>query len=83
MHDDVQDSDEDMRDYDEGSEEDEGSLYAPTEIIGELSIEEPYWDENLIQLPHPDPCQFLLVLPREVRDKVCTLVQKSKYMLLL
>lgn len=74
MLDDVQDSDEDMEDYDEESEEDEGSLYAPSEATSELSIEEEEEeasrDADLVELPLVDPCNFLLLLPRELRDKV-------------
>lgn len=72
MLDDVQDSDEDMEDYDEESEEDEGSLYAPSEATSELSIEdeEASRDAELVELPIVDPCNFLLLLPRELRDKV-------------
>lgn len=72
MLDDVQDSDEDMEDYDEESEEDEGSLYAPSEATSELSIEEDEAsrDADLVVLPLVDPCNFLLLLPRELRDKV-------------
>lgn len=73
MLDDVQDSDEDMEDYDEESEEDEGSLYAPSEATSELSIEEEEEasrDVDLVELPLVDPCNFLLLLPRELRDKV-------------
>lgn len=72
MLDDVQDSDEDMEDYDEESEEDEGSLYAPSEATSELSIEEEEAsrDADLVELPLVDPCNFLLLLPRELRDKV-------------
>ena len=72
MLDDVQDSDEDMEDYDEESEEDEGSLYAPSEATSELSMEEeePSRDADLVELPLVDPCNFLLLLPRELRDKV-------------
>lgn len=75
MLDDVQDSDEDMEDYDEESEEDEGSLYAPSEVTSELSIEEEEAsrDADLVELPLVDPCNFLLLLPRELRDKVCVL----------
>ena len=69
MLDDIQDSDEDMEDYEE-SEEDEGSLYAPSETTSELSIEEVSRDADLIELPRVDPCKFLLLLPRELRDKV-------------
>ena len=70
MLDDVQDSDEDMEDYDEGSEEDEGSLYAPSEATSELSMEEIIKNEKSVQLPSADCCNFLLKLPRELRDKV-------------
>ena len=71
MLDDVQDSDEDMEDYDEESEEDEGSLYAPSEATSELSIEEEASrDADLVELPLVDPCNLLLLLPRELRDKV-------------
>lgn len=73
MVDDVQDSDEDMEDYDEESEKDEGSLYAPTEATSELGREEPEENKGLMEMPPIDPCKFLVLLPRELRDKVCTL----------
>ncbi len=69
--DDVQDPDEDIGGYDEESEEDEGSLYAPTEATSELGVQEANEVEESMQLSHPDPCAFLLLLPRELRDKVC------------
>lgn len=73
MVDDVQDSDQEMEDCGEDSEEDEGSLYAPTEATSELSEEEPIKLEDLMELPLEDPCKLLVLLPRELRDKVCTL----------
>lgn len=73
MVDDVQDSDEEMDDYDEESKEDEGSLYAPTEATSELGGERPYKDDDFMELSLVDPCKFLMLLPRELRDKVCAL----------
>ena len=73
MVDDVQDSDQEMEDCGEDSEEDEGSLYAPTEATSEVGEEELVRDEDLMELPLENPCKFLVLLPRELRDKVCTL----------
>lgn len=76
MHD-VQDSDEQMEDRGEESEEDEGSLYAPTEATselgGELGEDEPKEDEHSVELPPIDSCKFLVSFPRELRDKGCAL----------
>ena len=69
----VQDSDEDMCDYDEDSEEDEGSLYVPSVVESDLDMEEPNKYEKSVELPRPNSCKFLLLLPREIRDKVCVL----------
>lgn len=74
--DDVQDSDEDMEDYDEESEKDEGSLYAPTEATSELGREEPEENKGLMEMPPIDPCKFLVLLPRELRDKIYGFVLK-------
>lgn len=70
--DDLQDSDEDMEDYSEESEEDEGSLYVQSEATSDLGGEEFDEDKVLMELPPKDPCKFLVLLPRELRDKVCT-----------
>ena len=75
--DDSQDSDYDMEDYDDESGEDQGSLYAPTEATSELgytSGEELNKDTALIGPSLRDPCKFLLLLPRELRDKVRAIV---------
>ena len=69
----VQNSDEDMLDYDEESEEDEGSLYVPSDVESDLDMEEPNEYEKLMELPPLNYCKFLLLLPREIRDKVCVL----------
>lgn len=78
--DDVQDADEETEDDDEESEEDDEeseeydvSLYAPTKATTELSEEESNEDEDSEEMPKVDPCKFLLLLPRELRDKVCAL----------
>ena len=73
MVDEFQDSGREMEDYDEESAEDEGSIYAPTEATGELDEEDSFEDEDLMELPLEEPCKFLVLLPRELRDKVCTL----------
>ncbi len=73
MVDDVHDSDREMEDYSEESVEDEGSIYAPTEATGELDEEDFFKDEDLMEPPLEEPCKFLVLLPRELRDKVCTL----------
>lgn len=73
MVDDVQDSDEAMKDDYEEDEEDEGSLYAPIEATSELGGEKIVEDEDLMKLSLIDPCDYLMLLPRELRDKVCTL----------
>lgn len=73
MADDVQDSDEETEDSGgESEEDDEGSLYAPTEITSDLGGEEPGKDDDSMELRHKNPCKFLSLLPRELRDKVCT-----------
>ena len=74
---DVQDSDEEMDNCDEESEEDEGSLYAPTELTS-MSVERSSAEgENLTSAQPPDSCRFLKDLPRELRDKVRAFVQLS------
>lgn len=73
MADYVQDSDEEMEDYSEKSEEDEGSLYAPTEATSEVSEKNPDEDEDSVEVSTIEPCNFLDLLPRELRDKVCAL----------
>ncbi|CAD6578485.1 MAG: hypothetical protein ASARMPRED_008733 [Alectoria sarmentosa] len=76
MADYVQDSDEEMEDYSEKSEEDEGSLYAPTEATSEVSEENPDEDEDSIEVSTIEPCNFLELLPRELRDKIYGYVLK-------
>lgn len=68
---DFHDSDEDMEESDEESEEDEGSLYSPSEFLSEVGREELGDDEDLLG-PPPEDCRFLVLLPRELRDKVCS-----------
>ena len=59
-----------MKDYDEESEEDEGSLYVPSEATSELNTEVVNTYEALVKPSPLHPCMFLLLLPREIRDKV-------------
>ena len=73
MVDDLPDFDREMEVYGEESAENEGSLYAPTEATSELDEEASFKDEDLMELPLENPCKFLVLLPRELRDKVCTL----------
>lgn len=50
----------------ESEEDDEGSLYAPTEITSDLGGEETGKDDDSMELRHKDPCKFLSLLPREL-----------------
>ena len=68
---DIQDSDQEMEDSNQESDEDEGSLYAPTEATSELGEENSNEYEGTMKPPPMDPCMFLVLLPRELRDKVC------------
>lgn len=70
MLDHFQTPDEDLRDYDEESEEDEGSLYVPSEATSDLDMEIVDKEEESLKLLRVPPCMFLLRLPREIRDKV-------------
>lgn len=69
--DDPQDSDEDMEDSDKESEDDKGSVYLPSETPSEVDGERLDEDKGLLG-PPPEDCRFLVLLPRELRDKVCT-----------
>ena len=62
--------DEDMENSDEDSEEDEGSEYVPSETTSESDTGADGTLENLVGEPPQEPCKFLLLLPRELRDKV-------------
>ena len=75
----VQDSNKDKEDYNEKSKEDMGSLYAPREATSELNTEPSNEDVESMESPSEDPCKFLTILPRELRDKVCILLQFSVY----
>lgn len=70
MLDHFQNPDEDLKDHDEESEEDEGSLYVPSEATSELDMEIVDEEEESLKLLRVPPCTFLLRLPREIRDKV-------------
>ena len=83
MVDDVQDSDEEMEDDYQESQEDEGSLYVPTEATSDLGDDGLVGNEDPTELPLIDPCNFLMLLPRELRDKVCALLQLSVYVPML
>ena len=70
-------SDEDVEDYDEDDEDDkrdEGSEYVPSddtsETRSELDMEAVSTVEELVESTPVQPCKFLLLLPRELRDKV-------------
>lgn len=70
-------SDEDGEDYDEGYEDDErdeGSEYQPSENTSqtrsELDMEAVSTVEDLVESIPEQTCKFLLLLPRELRDKV-------------
>ena len=70
---DVEDYDEDDED-DEDDEGDEGSEYLPSENTSEtrseLDMEAVSTVEELVEMTPVQPCKFLLLLPRELRDKV-------------
>lgn len=70
MLDHSQNTDDDLKDYDEESGEDEGSLYVPSEATSELDMETVDEEEESLKLLRVPPCTFLLGLPREIRDKV-------------
>ena len=59
-----------MEEPDEEIEEDEGSLYQPSETPSEVDREEIDDDKDLLGSPLEE-CRFLALLPRELRDKVC------------
>ena len=67
-------SDEDVEDSDEDDERDEGSEYLPSETISEtrseLDVEAVSTVEELVESTPVQTCKFLLLLPRELRDKV-------------
>ena len=67
-------SDEDVEDYDEDDGRDEGSEYVPSENTSEtrseLDMEAVSIVEELVESTPVQPCKFLLLLPRELRDKV-------------
>lgn len=69
---DVRDSDEDMEDSDEESEEDDGSVYVPSGTPSEAGGEELDDNEDLMEATPKDDCDFLELLPRELRDRVRT-----------
>ena len=70
-------SDEDVEDYDEDDEDDErdeGSEYLPSENISEtrseLDVEHLSAVDEIVESTPVQTCRFLLLLPRELRDKV-------------
>ena len=67
-----QDSGEEMEEGGQESDKDEVSMYAPSEGISELGEEEPDASEDLTELATEYPCKFLVLLLRELRDKVCS-----------
>ena len=68
-------SDEDVEDYDEDDEDDERDEgYLPSENTSEtrseLDMEAVSTVEELVESTPVQTCKFLLLLPRELRDKV-------------
>ena len=60
-----------MRDYDRGKDVD--GPYVPSDAGSDADMEEPKEYQEPIEMPPSISCMFLLLLPREIRDKVCVL----------
>ena len=70
--DDIHDADEDIKHSNEESKEDHGSVHVPSKIPIEVRVKVLDDDKELMEATPKDDCDFLELLPRELRDKVCT-----------
>ena len=70
--DDVHDADEDLKHSNEEGKEHDGSVHVPSRIPSEVGGEVLDDDKELMEATSKDDCDFLELLPRELRDKVCT-----------